>query len=210
MLKLAGACDFIPREISPGGGWGVPYTDFDPEDDPAPWVETIAKTLVEECALRKWPLPKLILEPGRWLAARAGLAVYTVGAVKTAMDGTRMAAVDGGLGDNPRPELYRSAYTAYLLPKTEGESRRDLDKLEDWAIVGRYCENGDQLIRSAHIPQPRRGDRIVIPVSGAYHLSMASNYNLVPRPAVLWVGKNGVEVLQKREEIETSAWWLGK
>jgi diaminopimelate decarboxylase len=188
----------------------VPYTDFDPGDDPEPWVETVSKTLIDECARRKWPLPKLILEPGRWLAAQAGIAVYTVGAVKTAMDGTRMAAVDGGIGDNPRPELYQSAYTAYLLPDPVDKGVRDLEKVEEWAIVGRYCENGDQLIRSAQIPAPRRGDRIVIPVAGAYHLSMASNYNLVPRPAVLWVGQAGAEELQKREQIEASAWWLGK
>ena len=83
LFEVASANDYIPEEISPGGGWGVRYTDADPSDDAEPWVRTVAEAVQEACNAYKWPLPRLVLEPGRWLVARAGVAVYTVGTQKT-------------------------------------------------------------------------------------------------------------------------------
>lgn len=201
VYETARAVDFIPAEFSPGGGWGVRYTHNDPSDDPLPWVQAVSQTVQEVCLRLGWPLPRLILEPGRWLIARAGAALYRVGAQKTAPDGTRIVAVDGGLADNPRVALYQARYTARLA------SRASVAKLGAVKIVGRFCESGDVLISETCLPQLRRGDILAVPVSGAYQLSMASNYNLAPRPAVLWLEPGQVELIQPREEPEPSGWW---
>jgi diaminopimelate decarboxylase len=210
LCQLAASAGFEPEELSPGGGWGVPYTLEDDAVDPSAWIRSAGQTLQAEAQKYGWRLPKLIVEPGRWLTARSAVAVYTVGSVKQAGDGTRMVAVDGGMADNPRPALYASRYTALLLP---GDDAGPSGTVRDWtprpaAVVGRYCESGDQLIENVALPEARRGDLLVIPVAGAYQLSMASNYNLTSRPAVLWVEEGGVEVLQPREDITVSGWWV--
>jgi len=202
LMTLAEANGFVPEEISPGGGWGVPYTPDQPPNPPGPWVQTVSAALVAECTRRGWPLPKLVVEPGRWLVARAGLAVYTVGTSKTSGDGTHFIAVDGGLADNPRPALYEARYTALLA------NRPDEPPSQTVCVAGKFCESGDVLIPAVALPQPRRGDLLVMPVAGAYHLSMASNYNLAARPAVLWLEDNHVEVLQKRECPAERGWWV--
>jgi diaminopimelate decarboxylase len=201
LMALAEETGFVPQELSPGGGWGVPYLPGQPESQPGAWIQSTAGAVREECARRAWPLPRLVIEPGRWLAARAGVALYTVGTSKTAGDGTRFISVDGGMADNPRPALYDARYTALLAEQP------DAPACQQASIVGRFCESGDQLIRDAQLPEVRRGDLLVIPVAGAYQLSMASNYNLAPRPAVLWLEPGRVEVLQPRERLE-DGWWM--
>jgi diaminopimelate decarboxylase len=202
LAALAHAHQFQPEEISPGGGWGVPYVKDQPSGDPQPWVETVTSAVKSACARYGWRLPRLIIEPGRWLVARAGVALYQVGTVKTSGDGTRFVAVDGGMADNPRPALYEARYTVFLA------SRPDADPVQTVNLVGRFCESGDQLIPAAALPEVKRGDFLVVPVAGAYQLSMASNYNLAPRPAVLWLEPGRVEVLQRREHPEQSGWWV--
>ncbi len=201
IFKVAHQADFIPAEISPGGGWGVRYTDEDPDDDPQAWLQTISAAVQAACVRLDWPLPRLALEPGRMLVARAGVAIYRVGAQKVAPDGTRIVAIDGGMGDNPRVSLYQARYTARLVncahAPAAGSAR----------IAGRYCESGDELIADAELPLVQRGEFLAMPVAGAYQLSMASNYNLVGRPAVLWLEGDGVELMQRRELPEQSGWW---
>jgi diaminopimelate decarboxylase len=204
LFALADAHHFTPQEISPGGGWGVPYLPDQAEDDPQPWIATASAAIQAECTRRGWLLPRLVVEPGRWLVARAGAALYTVGATKTTADGTRFIAVDGGMADNPRPALYDARYTA-CLPERMNDA-----PLELCSVVGKFCESGDKLIPEVWLPEARRGDLLLIPVAGAYQLSMASNYNLAPRPAVLWLEPGRVEMLQKREQPEESGWWLGE
>jgi diaminopimelate decarboxylase len=201
LMALAAECGFIPEELSPGGGWGVPYIPDQPEGDPALWIQAVTGAVVEECQKRGWPLPRLVVEPGRWLVARSGVTVYTVGTTKTAGDGTCFVAVDGGMADNPRPALYQARYSACLAEHPDEPPDQQVN------LVGRYCETGDQLIPEVWLPETKRGDLLVMPVTGAYQLSMASNYNLVPRPAVLWLEEGRVEVLQPRERIEDSPWW---
>lgn len=200
LLDLAEAEGWIPEELSPGGGWGVPYTLEDPDGDPRPWIEAVAEAVVHGCAARGWHLPRLVFEPGRQIVGRAGVAVYTVGTTKLAADGTWFVAVDGGMADNPRPALYQARYTAC---KVDAPLARQAIKA---ALVGKFCETGDQLIAETWLPEVQRGDRIAMPVAGAYHLAMASNYNLAPRPAVVWVEDGQVEVLQQREEVN-DGWW---
>lgn len=205
LYALARAENFTPLELSPGGGWYARYTADGPDVALNAWVEGVAAAVQAECDRDGSPLPRLVLEPGRWLAARAGVALYTVGTCKTSGDGTRWVAVDGGMADNLRPALYGARYTA-VAPE-----RMDAPPTERVNLVGKFCESGDFLIENTLLPPVARGDLLALPASGAYHLSMASNYNLAERPAALWLEEDaavgGVEVLQPREDILSAAWW---
>jgi diaminopimelate decarboxylase len=167
------------------------------------WAEGVCGTVIEECSRLGWPLPRLVLEPGRSLVARAGVALYRVGTQKTTPSGLHVVAVDGGLADNPRHALYQARYTALAVrqPDPAGAAASPA------RLVGKFCESGDVLIPEVGLPPLERGDLIAVPVAGAYQLSMASNYNLAPRPAVLWLEEGGVELMQMREVPYESGWW---
>jgi diaminopimelate decarboxylase len=185
------------RALSPGGGLGIPYNP----DDPAIPLHTLVKQLCAHAA-DSWrqrhggPHPALILEPGRSLVARSGIALYTVGAVRHLEDGRRIIAVDGGMSDNPRPALYGARYTAALARNPLGEA------VGPARIVGPLCESGDFLIEEVLLPEVQPGDVLAIPVSGAYQLSMASNYNGSLRPAVILHTPDGLHLMQRREIID--------
>ena len=181
MLDFAAAHHFVPAELSPGGGWGAPYTPEDPALPVDEWIAAVSQAAVEGCQARGWPLPRLVVEPGRWLIAPAAVALYRVGTRKTAADGTRYVAVDGGLADNPRPALYGARYTAFLANRATDPPGAPV------TVVGRFCESSDVLVQDVRLPEPRPGDLLAVPVAGAYQLSMASRYNLGPVPAVLWL-----------------------
>jgi diaminopimelate decarboxylase len=106
------------------------------------------------------------------------------------------------MADNPRVALYHSHYTAALANHNGAGPNRKT------SVVGKFCESGDVLINSAELPVMQRGDILVMPAAGAYQVSMSSNYNLAPRPAVLWLEDGKIEVLQKREEIDEESWWV--
>ena len=203
LYDVARQADYCPEEFSPGGGWHVRYLPEDPELPLNTWVENVSAAIQQECRRSGWPLPKLVLEPGRWLVARAGLALYTVGACKQSGDGTRWVAVDGGMADNPRPALYGARYIALAADQATAPPTQTV------GVVGKFCETGDFLIAEAHLPEVKRGDCLVMPVAGAYQLSMASNYNLAGRPAVLWVTEGSAEVMQPREDVTEMQWWMG-
>jgi len=183
--------------ISPGGGLGAPYTP----DDPAIPLHDLARRLCAGTAA-VWrrrhggPYPTLVLEPGRSLIARSGVALYTVGAIRRLMDGARIIAVDGSMSDNIRPALYGARYTAALAHNPLG------DPIGPARIVGPLCESGDFLIEAINMPAAHPQDVLVIPVSGAYHLSMASNYNGVLRPAVWLHHRGDLILMQRRETID--------
>jgi diaminopimelate decarboxylase len=202
LAELAGEEGLEPEVISPGGGWGVAYTRNDPSVEAGEWVRTVSNAVSEESAKRGWPLPRLILEPGRWLVAQAGVALYTIGTTKYSGDGNYIVAVDGGMADNPRPALYQANYEARLVERPDAPPKYPA------SLVGKFCETGDKLIPETVLPEMRRGEILAIPVAGAYQLSMASNYNLAARPAVLWLDSGHVEVLQQREEPDEGGWWM--
>ncbi len=204
LLELAEQEDFVPQEISPGGGWGVPYNLKGKTNDPQSWIETVSVAVIDEFMKRSWPLPRLVVEPGRWISARAGMVIYTVGTTKTAGDGTKFIAVDGGLADNIRPALYQAEYTAIPVEKQDSKSFHKV------TLAGKFCETGDILIPGVDLPFLKRGDLLAVPVAGAYQLAMSSNYNLAPRPAVLWLEEDEVLVMQKREQAGEMSWWLGE
>ena len=180
----------------PGGGWGVAYHE---EELPNPSIESyvrgIAESVVEGCRQRGLTLPHLHLEPGRSLVARAGVALYRVGAVKRRGDKTWLL-VDGGMADNPRHALYGSKYSC--LP-VAGVGREENQRV---SIGGPYCESGDVLIEDLMLPDVAEGELIAIPVAGAYHMSMSSNYNGARRPAVLWLDEARATLIVQRETTE--------
>jgi diaminopimelate decarboxylase len=141
------------------------------------------------------PQPEIWLEPGRCLVGRAGVTLYRVGSVKRLPERT-WAAVDGGMSDNPRPQLYDARYTALSA------SRADEPADEVVSIAGMHCESGDVLIDDVALPAPRRGDLLAVPATGAYTLAMASNYNGVPRPAAVLVRHGSARIVRRRETIE--------
>ena len=177
----------------PGGGWAVAYHE---DELPGPSIESyvrgIAESVVEGCQSRGLDLPQLHLEPGRSLIARAGVVLYRVGAVKRREHKTWLL-VDGGMADNPRHALYGSRYSCLTVT---GLGRERSEKV---SIGGPYCESGDVLIEDLVLPQVEEGELIAIPVAGAYHMSMSSNYNGARRPAVLWLEEGSAKLVIKRE-----------
>jgi diaminopimelate decarboxylase len=200
ICELAQNEDYTPAEISPGGGWGVRYLSTDPDDDPEPWIRTVSGAVQEACVRYDWPYPRLVLEPGRWVIARAGVSIYRTGTQRTTPTGLNIVAIDGGLADNPRVALYQAQYSACLANHADRQPERNV------RIVGKYCESGDVLISEIGLPAIEPGDLLAIPVSGAYQLSMASNYNYASRPTVLWLEEGGVEVMQQREIPDQDGW----
>ena len=180
----------------PGGGWGAAYHEDElPNPSVESYVRGIAEAVVEGCRARGLELPHLHLEPGRSLVARAGVAVYRVGAVKRRGSKTWLL-IDGGMADNPRYALYGARYTC--LPVT-GLGRERTEKI---SIAGPYCESGDILIENLPMPDVQEGELIVLPVAGAYQLSMSSNYNGARRPAVLMVDEGKARLILRRETVD--------
>jgi diaminopimelate decarboxylase len=183
------------RELSPGGGLGVPYQDGDPVPEIAVYAQTLANTVVAGCERWSIALPKLVIEPGRSLIARAVVALYEVVAVKTIPGVRTFVAVDGGMGDNIRPALYEARYSVIRADQATAATTQCA------TVVGRYCESGDVLLRDVDLPPLEPGALLAIPMAGAYTLSMASNYNLVPRPPLILVRDGQAHMLQRRETV---------
>lgn len=184
---------FSLHEFSPGGGLGVPYVDADPGIEIETYVRSLSHAVVHGCQTRGLPLPRLVLEPGRSIIGPAGVALYTVG-VRKEIPGVRTyVSVDGGMADNPRPALYGAQYTALVANKA------DQRPIETVAIAGKFCESGDILIHRVCLPYLNPGDILAIPVSGAYHLAMSSNYNQAHRPAAVLVRDGQARIILRRE-----------
>jgi len=187
-----------PAEISPGGGWAVDT----PDDTPTPGIEVLAQAL--QLSMERGlsaignaqSAPTLIIEPGRSIIARAGMAIYRIGARKPTPGGVTYLFVDGGMADNIRPALYGARYTALAVERATAALE------ETVCVSGRYCESGDMLIESVMLPRMQEGELLALPMAGAYCLPLASNYNLVPRPAVLLVDDERVQVMERRETYD--------
>jgi diaminopimelate decarboxylase len=190
----------LVEEINPGGGLGVPYLAQQQLPDIERYAAAIAQAVQQGAAAHGLPLPRLAVEPGRSIVARAGVAVYTVvGSKPLAADpgepyaARRYLHIDGGMGDNIRPSLYQARYSA-LLPERAAEPPAEVVH-----ISGRYCESGDVLLRDLALPQAGPGDLLAVAAAGAYTLSMANNYNLTLRPAVLLLNAGRARLIQRRE-----------
>jgi diaminopimelate decarboxylase len=188
--------DWTPSVVDLGGGLGIQYVEGQPAPPVGHFVETLLERVRRSWELHNLPLPHLILEPGRSLVGRAGLTLYRVGTVKRASETTTYVAIDGGMSDNPRPQLYGARYTALLA------SRADEPTGGAFCVCGKHCESGDVLIERVELPEPRRGDLLAVPATGAYTLGMGSNYNSVTRPAAVLVGDGKAELIRRRETID--------
>ncbi len=190
------ATGFVAGVLNLGGGFGVRYTESDPVFDYAGAIKDLAAAAREAAAKAGLPLPTVLLEPGRSIVADAGMTLYTVGTVKEIPGFRTYVSVDGGMPDNPRYALYRSVYTVV--------NATHADKAPDRAVTvaGRCCESGDLIAEGARIATPERGDLLAVLVTGAYNYSMASNYNRIPRPPVVFLSKGKDELAVRRESYE--------
>jgi diaminopimelate decarboxylase len=199
LAAFAGSCrdelGWVLRVADLGGGFGIRHHPSDEVPDAAQLAQGAASTARIAFVEAGLPQPELWLEPGRCLVGRAGVTLYRVGSVKR-LPGRTWAAVDGGMSDNPRPQLYDARYTALSA------SRADEPVTEVVSVAGMHCESGDVLIDDVALPQPRRGDLLAVPATGAYTLAMASNYNGVGRPAAVVVGNGAARVVRRRETVD--------
>jgi diaminopimelate decarboxylase len=181
-------------ELVVGGGLGVPYVNGESAPTQAEW----ARVTRAACArVGVDPATRISAEPGRSIAAAAAITLYTVGTIKDLPGIRTYVSVDGGMSDNPRPVLYGSGYEAFL-PRAVGAARPRSIRL-----VGKHCESGDLIVPEAFVPEDLRvGDILATPVTGAYGYSMASNYNKVPRPAVVFAADGSARVVVRRETFD--------
>jgi len=193
--------DFTVSELNLGGGMGIAYVAGDDPLDVAQMAQAIHAIVIEQCARVHFPVPHLAVEPGRAIVGGTALTVYEVGTVKPVeLDGgiTRhYIAVDGGMSDNIRPALYDAEYTVTL-------ASRDTDAVGVLSrVVGKHCESGDILIKDATLPADIvPGDLLAIAATGAYCRAMASNYNHMPRPAVVGVCDGKASIMLRRETLD--------
>ena len=187
---------FHLAEFSPGGGFAVRYTVDSQSTGIADYAEAITARMISLTTDLNLTRPKLIIEPGRAIVAQAGVALYTVGSIKEIPGVRRYVCVDGGMGDNIRPALYEARYEVLVANKVnDNESTRV-------TIAGKYCESGDILARDVSLAPVSPGDIIAMPVSGAYAIPMSSNYNMVPRPAIVMVKDGKARLIRKRESYK--------
>jgi diaminopimelate decarboxylase len=183
--------DWTPQVFNLGGGLGVRHSLADVVPSPTGFARELVMHLRAQ-----WTEPaRLILEPGRSLIGQAAVTLYEVGVVKRTT-GVAYAAVDGGMSDNPRPQLYGTRYEALLANRAAEQATGT------FRIAGKHCESGDVLIDAVDLPEPRRGDILAVPATGGYTLAMASNYNGVPRPAAVLVADGEALLIRRRESVD--------
>ena len=187
---------FITRELNLGGGFGVHYNDADEVKPLRYFTDALMQDIREQCTALGLAIPRVIIEPGRWIVAEAGITLYTVGSVKAIPGLKTYVGVDGGMPDNPRPALYEARYEASVADRHD-------DKRDTLVtIAGKCCESGDILIKDILLQSPRRGDTIAVFTTGAYNHSMASNYNRLPRPAMVLLDAGTDRLSVRRETFE--------
>lgn len=196
MADIRTRCGVTLHELNIGGGHGIPYVSGDPELDLDAFADVVEDALDWACAAERFPRPRIIIEPGRAISARAGVTLYRVLSVKTQPGGRTFVAVDGGMSDNPRVTLYGAEYAVALA------NRHSASPLQRVTVAGRHCESGDELARDVELPADvHPGDLLAVACTGAYQHSMASNYNMVCRPPVVAVHHGATRVLVRRETV---------
>jgi diaminopimelate decarboxylase len=185
-------------ELNIGGGYGIAYTKDESAIAPEFVIPEIAAVIKEECAKAKLAIPKISIEPGRAIVGPTTTTIYLVGTTKsvTLENGSdrRYVSVDGGMSENIRPALYGAIYSAFIANRTS--TAKNISS----RLVGKHCESGDILISEIDLPSDiKSGDLLAIPATGAYGRSMASNYNHIPRPAVVAVINGTARQILRRE-----------
>lgn len=196
IAKIKNELGFEVKELNLGGGFGIKYLN---EHDPVPYetyMEKVSVKVHQSCKELGITLPFILIEPGRSIAGPAGITLYTVGARKEIPNIRTYVSIDGGMGDNPRYALYKSEYEAIVANKASQE--RD----EKVTIAGKCCESGDLIGEGMKLQHAEAGDIIAVCATGAYNYSMSSNYNRIPKPAVVFVNEGKSSVAVKRETYE--------
>lgn len=193
-LKEHGFSDL--KELNLGGGFGIAYTKDEVTFDPENYIPKLVNQLTDLSNTLGIELPVIAIEPGRFISAEAGITLYTIGTVKELPDLRTYVSVDGGMADNPRPALYGADYEAVIcnraLTPENGKAVR---------VSGKACET-DTLIKNIELADPQEGDILAILRTGAYNYTMASNYNRLPKPAVVLLKGDRSEILCERETYE--------
>lgn len=196
IADLPGKLGYTAEYLNLGGGYGVTYTEDRADLDADRVLREISEKLTGLAGEFGIEVPKIIIEPGRALVAAAGVTLYTVGSVKNIPGYRTYVSIDGGMPDNPRYALYQSDYTALIASRAvEPASQRV-------TIAGRCCESGDLIQENAPLQSCKRGDILAVLVTGAYNYSMASNYNRIPRPAMVSVSGGKDRLVVRRESFE--------
>jgi len=183
------------EELNIGGGLGIRYLRAHAPPTLDAFAERVVGVLLEQLSAARLKPPKLILEPGRFIVGEAGTTLYTVGAIKEVPGVRTYVAIDGGMSDNPRPQLYDARYECLLANHADRPSDRVV------TIAGKHCET-DILIWDTQVPEPHPGDILAVLATGAYNHAMASNYNRFPRPAVVLVRDGAARVIVARETLD--------
>lgn len=194
--KVRDELGYTIKVLNIGGGFGVRYTEKDPVSDIPARIREVADHLNTALAENDFTLDAVYMEPGRSIVADAGITLYQTGGVKEVNGYRNYVTVDGGMTDNPRYALYKSEYT--VLNACRAGEKADYE----CTIAGRCCESGDRIAENIYIAKPERGDIIAVLTTGAYNYSMASNYNRVPRPAMVMVSGGKARLVVKRETFE--------
>jgi diaminopimelate decarboxylase len=196
MCEIRRQTGHVIGELNMGGGYGISYTDEDRPLQPFEYVEAMVKDVRRQCAQKDLPMVRVVIEPGRAIVGEAGITLYTIGTIKHIPGIRTYVSVDGGMADNPRHILYGSQYTALLANKPKAPQAQTV------TIAGRCCESGDRLIADLPLPECRAGDILAVFSTGAYNYSMASNYNRLPKPAMVLVNEGRDALISKRETYE--------
>ncbi|MFH1032448.1 MAG: diaminopimelate decarboxylase [Chloroflexota bacterium] len=187
---------FEPVELSTGGGFAAQYTVDEPAPPVAIYAEAITSEIISECQELKLTPPRLIIEPGRSMVERAGVAIYTIGAIKEIPGVRTYASVDGGMGDNIRQALYQAKQEAVVANKMKEKMTAK------YTIAGKFCESGDILIWDLDLPVLSAGDILAVAGCGAYCIPQSCNYNAFFKPAVVMVKDDKARLIKRRETLE--------
>lgn len=200
MRDLNHQIGFKTEEINLGGGFGIQYSKEDKRKDLQYFTDPMMEKINEKCKAFSLKIPQVIIEPGRWIVGEAGITLYTIGTIKNIPDVRTYVSIDGGMPDNPRPSLYGAKYEAVVANKY-GEPKNNVV-----TIAGKCCESGDILIWDLKVPDISVGDILAVMSTGAYNFSMSSNYNRLPRPAVVMTKEGQDRLIVKRETYDDLIW----
>lgn len=196
MKKVKDEYGFVVKELNTGGGYGIHYSEGEERKPLSYFTDAIIKELEERCKEYELERPLVIIEPGRWVVGEAGITIYTIGAIKEIPGIRTYVSIDGGMPDNPRPSLYEAKYEAVVINKA------DKELIDIVTIAGKCCESGDILIWDLKAPKLETGDMLAVLSTGAYNYSMSSNYNRIPRPAVVMISEGKDRLIVKRENYD--------
>ena len=193
MKEVKDELGFVTRELNTGGGYGIHYNGEEERKPLKYFTDAIITELEEGCNEFGLERPLVIIEPGRWIAGEAGITLYTIGSMKEIPGVRTYVGIDGGMPDNPRPSLYEAKYEGVIANRVGEELTKTV------TIAGKCCESGDVLIWDLKVPDIKPGDILAVLSTGAYNYSMASNYNRIPKPAVVMVSEGQDRLIVKRE-----------